>query len=49
MREVKEPLMIRIEPVWQKALKRLADEDGISVSEYIRRLIKRSVAQRGEA
>lgn len=45
----KEPVMIRMDKAQRAVLKRLAERAGLSVSEYVRRLIKRSAAAKGDA
>ena len=43
------PVMIRVEASSWATIAKLAAKDGVSQSEYVRRLIKRSIAQRAEA
>ncbi len=45
----KQPVMIRMDKEQRATLKRLAQRAGVSESEYMRRLLKRSAAQKGEA
>ena len=49
MAEARKPMMIRMDRHERAVLKRLAEKAGVSASEYIRRLVKRSAAQKGGA
>lgn len=47
MPETKKQVMIRVEPSYWERIKQLAKDDDVTAAEYVRRLIRRSVAQRG--
>lgn len=38
--------MIRVDPQDWEAIRKLAKQDDVSMSEYVRRLVRRSLAQR---
>lgn len=49
MPETKKEVMIRVEPSYWRRVKELAKQDDCSAAEYVRRLIRRSLAQRDGA